>query len=336
MAGASGWGGWGGWGGNGGGGTDALVTDALMRSRDGTVLQDIQPLAAPMYPQPPVGSVASMHRWEPLLRFNVALFDLLSELRFETDTATSSARVVVGTKSKTLIAMHRPSEPFFQKQFALVKSYAEIRGDRTPEIIAQMHPQVPFWSAAVHMHPSHTPKTLELVELALGFASVMCMRFKQAMSVARPIDWSAEIQPIIATPSHSAYPSGHATEAYMIAYTLPSLVAEVGDNREHIQRQLLAQAYRIAENRTVAGVHFPVDSLAGQALAKALADYFLFHCGKVTRVFPQTVNPIDAVASEDFTSLSFAANTKGALPGLAAVDHTPLKWIVKAADEEWR
>ena len=341
MAGASGWGGWGGWGGGGGwggnggggGGTDPLVTDALMRSRDGTVLQAIEPMAAPMYPHQAVGADTSMHRWEPLLRFNVALFDLLSGLKFESLPGTNSAKLMAGPGAQTLIAMHRPDELFFKKQFALVRSYAEIRSDRAAEIIAQMRPQVPFWSAAVHMHPSHTPKTLELVELALGFASVMCMRFKQAMAVARPIDWSAEIQPIIATPSHSAYPSGHATEAYMIAYTLPGLVALPGPTRTHIQTQLLAQAHRIAENRTVAGVHFPVDSLAGQLLAKALADYFLFHCGEPNAVFAQVVNPTDGDA--DFAPVEFKMAAADALTGLVVAADSPLKWIATAAKREW-
>lgn len=42
--------------------------------------------------------------------------------------------------------------------------------------------------------------------------------------------------------------------------------------------QLMRQAHRIAVNRTVAGVHFPVDSAAGQALGLTLAEYFIQRC----------------------------------------------------------
>ena len=121
----------------------------------------------------------------------------------------------------------------------------------------------------------------------------------------------------------------------MIAYTLPSLVAPLGTIRTHIEGQLLAQAHRIAENRTVAGVHFPVDSLAGQTLAKALADYFLWQCGVEIPVCPQVVNPGDAQASADFTQKSFTANVDNQLTVPALEINSPLRWIAKAASGEW-
>ena len=48
--------------------------------------------------------------------------------------------------------------------------------------------------------------------------------------------------------------------------------------RELRTEQLMRQAARVAINRTVAGVHFPVDSTAGRVLGVTLAEYFIARC----------------------------------------------------------
>ena len=332
----AGWGGWGGWGGGGGGGTggsssgNPLITDALMRSRDGTVLQ--QTLVAQFTSHhDDVGDTASLKRWEPLLRFNVALFDLLSGLHVESGNNEATLKA----DGVTLLTMKRPNPAFFAEQLKLVASYAEIRQDRASEIVVQMQPQVPFWSSVVHMHPSHSAKTLEMVELALGFASIVCMKFKQVMAVPRPIDLSTEIQPIVATPSHSAYPSGHSTEAHMIAYVLPYLISATPANQTKYGTQLEAQAERIAQNRTVAGLHFPVDSHAGQILARVLADYFLHFCGLTNPVNQRTVNPTDKHA--DFVPAQHLADSKPVTVTLLPADPTKtvIGWLAAQTKAEW-
>ena len=98
------------------------------------------------------------------------------------------------------------------------------------------------------------------------------MRFKHAFACARPVEFSESIQPIIPTPGHGSFPSGHATEAFMMVRLLTALLP---DGVAKYEKMLNRIAARTSINRTVAGVHFPVDTLAGQHLGHALAEYIL-------------------------------------------------------------
>lgn len=99
------------------------------------------------------------------------------------------------------------------------------------------------------------------------------MPVKHYCRAPRPIDYAPEVQPIIQTPDHSSFPSGHAIEAHAIATVLHYLMtghsALEGVAANAMPFRL---AQRIAVNRTIAGVHFPVDSLAGAVMGCALGD----------------------------------------------------------------
>lgn len=77
-----------------------------------------------------------------------------------------------------------------------------------------------------------------------------------------------DLHPSIKVPGHPAYPSGHATEAFAIAYILQELDPANAP-------QYLRDAAQIAENREIAGVHYASDSEAGRLLARQLVDAFL-------------------------------------------------------------
>ena len=127
-----------------------------------------------------------------------------------------------------------------------------------------------------YLHPSRTPRTLELLGMAIQFAVNVEMRFKHELACWRPIEYSPHVQPMITTPGHGSLPSGHATQAYIVAHVLQTLLGLEPDHPTSVQ--LLRQAARIATNRVIAGVHFPIDSIAGRLLGTTLGEYFVARC----------------------------------------------------------
>lgn len=68
-----------------------------------------------------------------------------------------------------------------------------------------------------------------------------------------------------AHPAHPAYPSGHATQAYAVAYLYVHMFPDA-DWHELI----LSTARRVAKNREIAGLHYASDTEAGRELARSL------------------------------------------------------------------
>nr|WP_246408194.1 phosphatase PAP2 family protein [Microvirga lupini] len=142
-----------------------------------------------------------------------------------------------------------------------------------------------FLSSIAQLHPDRTPHTLELLAAVLRLALFVHLRLKQGLACRRPLEYSPQIQPMIATPAHGALPSGHAAEAFAAALVLWNVMraeARPGYDSADWRTQLLRLASRIAVNRTVAGVHFPVDSAAGAVLGLTLGHYLVKRCSGAT------------------------------------------------------
>jgi hypothetical protein len=158
-----------------------------------------------------------------------------------------------------------------------VMDYADLRLDRQAEVLSQVPQLMSYWSTLAGLHTNRTCWTLELLNLAIRLAISVEMRFKHALAVPRPVQYSPQIQPMLLTPGHSSFPSGHSTEAHCVATVLMALRGVSA--QDALGQQLLRQAARIAINRTVAGVHFPMDSWAGKVLGTTLAEYLVQRCG---------------------------------------------------------
>ena len=242
------------------------------------------------------------------------------------------APTLTGTPIVTVV---RPTFEQFGAQLKKVEEYTDLRDDRSSEILSQLGPQNAFWSSIVHLHPSRSPKTFELLDAATRFAVIVEMRLKHAFGCYRPNDFSPQLQPIVLTPGHGSYPSGHATQAYIIAYVLWYLL---GKNKD-VGAQLERQAARVAINRTVAGVHFPVDSACGRALGITLAKYFIARAtrkGTFERVLfnGQAFRPDDDFSAG--TDLDSQTGPAAEIQGTSGVEKAEtLRWLWEQAKGEW-
>jgi membrane-associated phospholipid phosphatase len=338
------------------------VAGALIGHRDGIAGTWMQPGSAPAALA--LETAAQIERWEPWVRAAIYDFELLSYLRFSgrdesqaaptepfeftmwsLSEATGSPLTV---SAAPIVGMVRPTQAIFLKQLQLVEAYADLREDRAAEILAQTSPQYAFWSSIVNLHPTRTRWTWELIDTALRFATSVEMRFKHALACRRPHEHSPQIQPMILTPSHGTLPSGHSTEAHLVAYLLVKLLASTpampAANEPVLREQLMRQAARIAINRTVAGVHFPVDSAAGQMLGLSLAEYLVARCtgsgyADEWRFDGTAFGPTDDfdfrklfdVATGNRTGTAFAV--KGAQTTVPK-SHI-LRWLWDKAQKEW-
>jgi membrane-associated phospholipid phosphatase len=79
----------------------------------------------------------------------------------------------------------------------------------------------------------------------------------------RPQYLDLRIAPAITTPAHASYPSGHSTQAFLLAFILAKL-----ENQN--AQELLCDAWEIAYNRELLGVHYQSDREAGIVLAGQL------------------------------------------------------------------
>lgn len=160
-------------------------------------------------------------------------------------------------------------------------------------------------------------------------------RMKICLACPRPNEYSSEVQPIVLTPAYATYPMGHAAEAFMFSRVFAALTAQVPGSPLVVQLDRLAT--RIAENRVVAGIHFPVDTGAGYVLAEAMAEYFVSRCDGVG---PITTRAFDGAAfgdDDDFVQSNMymgqpPLGTRG--PQWSAGPSNLMNWLWGKAREE--
>ena len=147
----------------------------------------------------------------------------------------------------------------------------------------------------------------------------------------------------------------------MAAHTLSALA---GRKETALREELVTQASRVALNRSVCGLHFPVDSIAGTMLCTTLFEYLLRKAGvggpaSAVRQFklpghcnpdyPQWPAPLvpcwtqghpSAAEKKEWEALVRAAAPLSYLPNTGASGPpkptmTPVQWLWSKAAAEW-
>lgn len=263
-----------------------MSADALVLTRNAIAGPFEGAVVAP--PIPSFDNPKNMRLWADEPRLAACFSELVEGLQFTAHKGTASLHHIKvdkrGCQHRNLLDLDAPDLNILKGQMSLVAAYADLRGDRGAEILAQVGLPVAFWASIIGLQEPRHKRTVQLLALAFALANHVEMRFKQIFAVVRPVELSPQIQPMIPTPGHGAYPSGHATEAFIAAHLINTLQRTARNGPAHkaghgaTEVQLQRQAYRIAVNRTVAGVHYPVDSACGRVLGTLLGEYLVGRC----------------------------------------------------------
>lgn len=116
-----------------------------------------------------------------------------------------------------------------------------------------------FWRI-VSIDPRSCPKQEQFLTLAIVVeAGSIVLPLKAKFNRTRPDKVNPAVAPVIPVPWHAAYPSGHATQSNLLYRIFerwyPGRTAE-------FERA----AFRIGDNREIAGLHYRSDSQAGRWL----------------------------------------------------------------------
>ncbi|HKK96936.1 MAG TPA: phosphatase PAP2 family protein, partial [Marivita sp.] len=254
-------------------------------------------------------------------------------------SGADTAKVHLSFNGNQCLSIDRPDNTLLRKQCSYVSDYATLRAERSAEITSQLGFPTPYFAMMLGLHSAQNAKTFELITATQVAAAHAAMIVKNHLAIRRPDQLDAQLMPMIPTPGHGSFPSAHATEAYAVLTVLEKLI-HVWDSLSDAPERILALrglAERIAVNRTVAGVHYPIDSWAGAALGRIVGQVILAKClpGETVHGIAYTAAHHDFFG-EDFFDPAVAAAKGLTMTGqVHTLDQTDtFSWVWgKAADE---
>ena len=332
---------------------DALLAQAVRKTRTKILRTGDDPHAIPALVAPAASKktrekLNALWRWQSPFRVKTVVAELMG--RF--GVGNGSVYRLVQTSTTTLAAPTLAVESVFDlgnpppvvklnEQIDKVLRAAVEREDRLPEILSQMDDMGPFFDTICGLQMSQVPAVAELLTVAHEWALHIIMMLKHGVQADRPWQCSALVMPAIPTPGHGSLPSGHAALAAMVSELLMALLYEPKFFSIRARRrapgaqnlsthpraeQLDRLARRIAFNRVVAGLHFPIDSQVGYQLGTQLGRLLVAAAGQGDQ--PQAVLAADVFASIELPEVGTRPAFKAAV---GAVQEAAPNW-----QELWR
>jgi hypothetical protein len=172
------------------------------------------------------------------------------------------------------------SKADIDKELDELMELIEYRAGVMSEALAQREHLWAYFSGVFMSDSWSAPYTRDLVEIAGRIGQFQALYYKRHFNRPRASQYSPALLPPIHVPGHASFPSGHGTEAYLIALCLEQVMPAAAGAPAPASPQgqspppppnsspLRQIAQRVARNREVLGVHYPSDSRAGLLLAE--------------------------------------------------------------------
>jgi hypothetical protein len=159
-------------------------------------------------------------------------------------------------------------------ELAALRHLKEVeRQDHLGHIVREQYLDVlvGYWFDLLEIGPRSHFRTTELLRATISLAGSVSTYFKARFNRVRPAAIGPDLAPPIPSPRLPAYPSGHATQAHLMARTLAHLAPAKS-------KPIMDLAADIARNRERAGLNYPSDTVAGEDLARQVFDVLTDEC----------------------------------------------------------
>jgi len=151
----------------------------------------------------------------------------------------------------------------------LVKAAMDERADALAEILSQSDEFISYFLNMMTARPGAYPQTTKVLAIASLVGTFVAMYFKGLYGRPRPSQLCPALLPPIQVPGHASFPSGHSTQAHLMALSMNQVLQNL-PQQPTMGDDLWTLADRIARNREIAGLHYPSDTLGGVLIATCI------------------------------------------------------------------